>query len=63
MKPRPARRLSPPGPAALMLVAAATGVAAWAPAAPAAEAVVCEARWTDATRQRSLPVRLHLPAA
>ncbi|URI11198.1 hypothetical protein MW290_19765 [Aquincola tertiaricarbonis] len=63
MKARPARRLSPPGPAALMLVAAATGVAALAPAARAAEAVVCEARWTDATRQRSLPVRIHLPAA
>ena len=63
MKPRPARRLSPPGPAALMLVAAATGAAALAPAARAADAAVCEARWTDAARQRNLPVRIHLPAA
>jgi len=46
-----------------MLAAAAMGAAAWAPAARAADAAVCEARWTDAARQRNLPVRIHLPAA
>lgn len=49
--------------AALRLATVAMLSAAWAPAARAAEAVVCEAHWTDATRQRSLPVRIHLPAA
>lgn len=49
--------------AAVRLATVAMLSAAWAPAARAAEAVVCEAHWTDAARQRSLPVRIHLPAA